>query len=107
MKVTAWNNGGHLESGAGYGLKISIADRDRHFKPGWRTVILEMEGYPKTVEVNIRKKSFWEGICREMISKDIGCWLLKNELVPWQKGRPPKLHLIPKSGNKFFLELPK
>ena len=106
MIVTAWNNGLHDESGSGYGLKVSNTDRNQYFKREWGTVFLELEGFLQLVEVNIRKKSFWEGTCRELISKDIGVWLRKNGLAPRQKGRPPKLHLIPKSGNKFFLELP-
>lgn len=73
MIVTAWNNGSHNESGAGYGLKVPYSDRNQYFKRVWGTVLLELEGYPHLVEVNIRKKSFWEGTCRELIRKDIGC----------------------------------
>jgi len=106
MNVTAWNNGSYKESGAGYGLKVSKSDRDQYFKREWGTILLELEGYSTSVEVNIRKKSFWEGTCREMICKDIGLWLLQNGLAPWPKRKPPKLYLVPKGGNKFFLKLP-
>ena len=34
MIVIAWNNGGHHPSGAGYGLKISITDRNQYFNRG-------------------------------------------------------------------------
>ena len=42
MIWTAWNNGEHHETGAGYGFKVSAADRDRYFNPVWQTVILEL-----------------------------------------------------------------
>lgn len=40
MKVTAWNSGKHLESGAGYGFKLSIEDRDTFFDKDWTTVFV-------------------------------------------------------------------
>ena len=36
--ATAWNNGKWHASSAGYGLKVSVADRDRFFRRDWRTV---------------------------------------------------------------------
>jgi hypothetical protein len=32
MIVTAYNNGQHHPSGAGYGLRLSVKDRDKYFK---------------------------------------------------------------------------
>lgn len=107
MIVTAWNNGDHHESGAGYGLKVSAADRDRYFRREWGTVVLELEGYPKLVEVNIDKDSFWGLKCRELISQEIGGWLKRNGLAPWAKGKPPKFIIEPKPENRFFVRLSK
>lgn len=107
MIVTAWNNGSHHSSGAGYGLKLQSQDRDRYLHRDWKTIILELEGYSKLVEVNIDKPSFWGPVCRELISKHIGTWLIENNLAPWLKGNPPKLNLEPLGGNKFLLRLPK
>lgn len=107
MIVTAWNNGSHHKSGAGYGLKLTIADRDQYFKREWGTVTLELEGYPKPVEVNIDKDSFWGPKCRELIGQEIGAWLRKNGAAPWVKGKPPMLRMEPQSGNRFFVQLPK
>ncbi len=45
MIVTAWNNGRHHASGAGYGLKVAIADRDRYFDPEVASVVLELKGW--------------------------------------------------------------
>jgi hypothetical protein len=73
MIWTAWNNGKHHASGAGYGFKIAVADRDRHFQRGWDTVSVELPqsgGGPLAVEVNIAKDSFWSEECREVIHHD-------------------------------------
>jgi len=32
MRATAWHNGGPLATAAGYGIKFTEADRDRHFE---------------------------------------------------------------------------
>ena len=104
MIVTAWNNGQHHASGAGYGLKVRTVDRDRYFLPRWHTVLLELAGKDTPVEVNIRKRSFWGPNCRELISAQIGRWLQENGYVPWPKGRPPKFSLEPVADNRFRLK---
>jgi hypothetical protein len=101
MIVKAWNNGAYSSSGAGYGLKITVVDRDRYFHTDWEDVILELEEYPHLVEVNVKKESFWGPVCRELISKDIGVWMRENGLAPWPKGRPPKLEMQPIGGRRF------
>ena len=103
MIATAWNNGKHHPSGAGHGLKLHMQDRDRYFIKAWKTVVLELEGYSETVEVNVDKPSFWGPTRRELISKHIGIWLIANNLAPWSKGKPPKLNLKPEGGNKLIL----
>jgi len=103
MIVTAWNNGSHNRNGNGYGIKISIQDRDRYFHTEWKTILLTLEGEPGYLEININKISFWNTTCRELISVDIGRWLIKHELAPWPKGNPPKLILTQLEGNKFRL----
>jgi len=106
MIVTAWKAGKHNKTGTGYGLKIKIKDRDKYFKKHLKTVILELEGYPEPVEVNIDKFSFWNSICHELISKEIGKWLIKNGFAPWPKYNPPKLSLEPLSHNRFVVTKP-
>lgn len=92
MIWTAWNNGRHHQSGAGYGFRVSAADRDTYFDRSWKIVTLELPSREAriTVTANIDKPSFWDGTCREMISKEIGQWLIARGLAPWPKGHPPK-----------------
>ncbi|NOT45407.1 MAG: hypothetical protein HOP14_12460 [Acidobacteria bacterium] len=95
MVWTAWNNGGHLASGAGYGFKLDGADRDLHFSPDWESVQIrlpEHDGYSVAV-VNVDKKSFWGARCREVISRDIGKWLNDQGHAPWPKGNPPRFEV--------------
>jgi hypothetical protein len=103
MRITAWNNGKHLPSGAGYGLKVDIEDRDRWFDPKWQFIWLHLEGEQGEFQVNVGKKSFWTDACHELIHKNIGEWLIKNDLAPWSKGKPPKLELEHIKGNHLIL----
>ena len=103
MKVTVWNNGEHHSDGNGYGIKISSFDRDQYFLREWKTIQLEMDGEIPTVEINIDKDSFWNKSCRELISVEIGKWLIKNKLAPWMKGNPPHLELNKIEGRRFHL----
>lgn len=102
MIVTAWNNGQHHTGGTGYGLKLSVTDRDRYFKREWRTVLVELPD-SKVVEANVDKKSFWGPNCRELISKEFGAWLRREGLAPWKSGQPPKLQLTPVGEGRFQL----
>ncbi len=102
MRVTAWNNGGHHSTGAGYGLKVNRRDRDSWFQRDWSKVLVELPS-GSLIEVNIDKESFWGDTCRELISKEIGKWLLDRKLAPWSKGNPPKLDLEPLNENRFRL----
>jgi len=40
---TAWNNGGHLATGVGYGLKVPVMDLDKYFKREWTSVLLSFQ----------------------------------------------------------------
>lgn len=101
MEVTAWNNGKHHSTGAGYGFKLSVEDRDRFFKKEWRTVYLKLPSRDEEIEVNIDKPSFWSQSCRELISKEIGEWLISCGLAPWEPRHPPKLTLEMVEKNHF------
>ncbi len=102
MLVTGWNNSAHHKSGAGYGLKVDSADRDRYFSKDWRNVVIELSDGTEAI-VNIDKESFWDRTCRELISKDIGRWLRSQGLASWPPGQPPKLSLETRGGNRFAL----
>ncbi len=64
-------------------------------------MILEFEGEAEQAVVNVEKESFWSSACRELISKEIGSWLIKNRKAPWPKGYPPKMELRYIDGNRF------
>lgn len=103
---TAWNNGKHLTSGAGYGLKVPINDRDMYFERNWSKIILELPkppGYTE-VEVNISKTSFWNKGCHELICRDIGIWLRDLGLAPWPSRNPPKLQIQVVVENRFRIK---
>ncbi len=104
MIVSAWANGRHAPTGVGYGLKVSAADRDRHFNRDIEKVSIFLPGLSQPVAVNTAKKSFWNGTCRELISKDIRDWLWRNGYAPWPVGDPPKFILTPLGDNVFRLE---
>jgi len=101
MEVTAWNNGKHSSTGAGYGFKISLEDRDRFFKKEFGKVLIKIPSHAEEIEVNIDKPSFWNQTCHELISKGIGEWLISSGLAPWESGHPPKFTLKKVEGNHF------
>jgi hypothetical protein len=105
INATAWNNGQHRRSGAGYGLKISSADRDRHFRREWRTVQLRI-GAAIPIVANVDKPSFWNDSCRELISAQLGRWMLANQLAPWPSGQPPRFSLVPREPAVFEISIP-
>lgn len=73
MVVSAWNGGGCHASGAGYGVRMSSADRDRLVRREWGTVTVELpDGTSATA--NVDGKAFWKN-CPELRSKDIGRWM--------------------------------
>ena len=103
FRATAWNNGGWRDSGAGYGLKISAEDRDRHFGRKWNTVTLRLIGERtnRVAEANVAKTSFWGPQCRELIKLEIGQWLIENGLRRWPLNAPPGFHMRHVDGREF------
>lgn len=57
---------------------MNRADRDRYFDRNSRYVTLRLEGQTVDISVNTGKASFWNGICGELLSKEIGLWLINN-----------------------------
>ncbi len=92
--AVAWNNGSHHASGAGYGLKISARDPDTHLKREWNSVDLYLPGRSQPTRVGVDS-------CRELISQEIGAWLISNGMAPWPKGRPPKFKLVARAERAF------
>jgi len=100
MRVTAWNNGSPRSTGAGYGLRMSADDRDRHFHASWDHIVIDL-GEQGATEVQL-SESFWSR-CTELRSAAVGRWLLRRHLAPWPHGEPPRLDLSPSGGNRFRL----
>ena len=98
MRVTAWTNGSPTSSGAGYGLRLAMNDRDHYFLPSWDHIIINLGEHQETV-VRL-SASFWAN-CTELRSAAVGRWLLDEHLAPWPKGDPPGLLLQYDGGNKF------
>jgi len=101
LAVTAWNNGKHHASGAGYGLRVSIADRDKHMKREWGSIDLYLPVPDGLAKVNIDKPSFWTDSCRELIHHQIGAWLIHQRKGHWPKGSPPKIKLVQRGERAF------
>jgi hypothetical protein len=80
--ASAWSNGSPSRTGAGYGLKFTDEDRDRHFDRHWKTVVLELDG-GQTVTASV-SEAFWRK-CAELRAAGIGRWLMANEAAPWPK----------------------
>ncbi len=101
MIATAWNNGSHRSTGAGYGLRLEKADRDAYFSRDRSAVVIR---FPNGVhaEVGVDNNSFWSG-CVELRSEEIGQWFLAAGLAPWPSGKPPKLLLKNVEANHFVL----
>ena len=100
MRAKGWHGGPASKSGAGYGIRISEADRDAHFDPEWPSVRIKVGTKWVAVEVSL---SFWEN-CPELRSKEIGEYMLDQGLAPWPKGKPPVFELIPDGDATFKLE---
>lgn len=102
MEVTAWNNGRYHPTGAGYGLKISAIDRDRHFVRAWKSVFIRLPN-GADIEVNTDKASFWNNSCRELISREIGAWMIERGHAPWPRNAPPTFELQSIGERRFIL----
>jgi hypothetical protein len=99
VRAVGWRGGTADErSPAGYGIKFTPADRDRHFDPQWTSVILELADGP-TIEVALTD-SFWRS-CSELRSADLGRWLLAARRAPWPKSAPPGIAVNPIADNRF------
>lgn len=99
--VTGWSNGRGSRTGAGYGLRVRRADRDRYFDPEWSSVELVL-GRDEVTVVPV-SSSFWR-TCTELRSTDVGRWLLERDLAPWPVRQPPSLALTLIAEGRFKLE---
>ena len=92
MKVTAWKNGT-------YGIRVGKKNAHKFFKKEWENIKVEIDGVFHTFKL---ASTFW-ATCPEFRGKTIKAWLLSRKLIPWPKGKPPMLELIPLGENRFRL----
>jgi hypothetical protein len=105
VQASGWHNGSPRRSGVGYGIRISKADRDRYFVPGWDKVELEFPDGQR-VQVDLTR-SFWKPgkACAELRDAEIGRWLIAQGAASWPKGSPPRLILGPLGPKRFSVTL--
>jgi len=103
MEWSAWTNGKPTQTGSGLGLQVPLADRAKHFDRRWQDVVLELETNEGVIEVraNVRKRSFWSPTCGELITAQIGLWLLAQRLVPWPERERPKFKVSALGDGRF------
>lgn len=97
IEVSAWRNSTHNDiTGAGYGIRFSLA----HYAilQNWKELIIGNTG----IILKRGNKVLKQGCC-EIRSKLIGKYLIQNNLINWQKGKPSKLKLEDLGQNKFKL----
>lgn len=101
--VTTWDNGKpNLQTGSGLGLKVAAADRDIYFSRKYQNVKINLDDQIGFVVVNIDKESFWAD-CSELISYEIGVWLIENNYATWNYQKPHKLKISYLGENIFHL----
>ena len=103
--VKTWNNGHYYASRAGYCLKISFDDRAHFFHRDCRMVILHLNGYERLVVVKVAKASFWNRSCGELISREIGIWLQRNNRNHWPNSQPHEVRFSVVGERAFRVEL--
>ena|SRR5260370_29739634 len=75
LECSVWNNGG-----SGWGLKVlgGSAIRNKYFRRDRSPVYVELDG--TSFPINIDKKGFWTGSCRELIGVALRDWITKHQL---------------------------
>lgn len=97
MEVSAWSNG----SGT-FGVRVGIANRREHFEEDWTRIVVEIDGEDHEFPLT---GGFWRD-CPEF--RDRGTpvmkkWLQQNRSIDWERGKPPRMELIPLGANRFRL----
>ncbi len=100
MEVSGWKNGKFSARRAvALGVSVGRENVKRFFDKKWNIVLVELDG--TTIPVKLTS-TFWNK-CPELRSSAIGDWMRRKGLVPWPKGKPPKMLLTPRDGNRFRL----
>jgi hypothetical protein len=102
MIASAWHNGQSPHDPGSYGIRVSVADRDKFMSSEWTSITLVLSTV-SSVEI-APTPSFWRK-CPEFRSVIIGQWLLDSGAAPWPKGKPPRIALESLGKAKFSVEV--
>jgi hypothetical protein len=102
MNATIWKNGATEQIGQFYGLRISLDDRDRHFKRMWHEIEVVIHGAIHRFEIGA---TFWTGspVIRDNDKKPIRSWVAENSSLTWPPFEPPTVTLEPLGDVRFRL----
>lgn len=97
IEVSSWRNSTHNNiSGAGYGIRIPYSNYN--LLENWQKIIIS-----NTEDIVHRSNRSFKKKCPEIRSKLIGYYLIKNNLIDWNKNKTVKLKLEDLGNNVFRL----
>lgn len=97
MRASAWKNGGNT-----YGISVGKPNREAYFEQHWQSIEVVIDDGSHTFKLT---PSFWNdcphfGDSGASIIRD---WLQTNYSLPWPKGKPPQMQLLPLGEGRFEL----
>ena len=94
MEAAAWKNR------YTYGIRVGPKNRERFFDRSWDHIEVEMDGQIHRFPIT---DSFWRKCpeFRDRGTPQIRDWLRGHFRLPWPKGEPPHMELVPLGGNRF------
>ncbi|MBI5538526.1 MAG: hypothetical protein HY951_00570 [Bacteroidia bacterium] len=107
IEVSAWNNGQHHESGAGYGIYVLKKDRKFILDKNINFISIKIDGkeeFKASISNSFKRIGKIRKImCGEIRKIEIGIWFKELNLLHWEKNNPPKFDLTHIKGNEFTL----
>jgi hypothetical protein len=96
--ASSWNNGKpNYQRGTGLGLRIDTAYQPTIFSGQFTTIDIYHNNSLIAGNVNVSNKA-----CHELISVDIGLWLINNNLHQWPVNKPHRFTITHQPNtNKF------
>ena len=99
--VKTWSNGkANEKTGSGYGLRIGKNNRDKYFSDNVKYFLIINN---KKIKMNITPGFYKE--CPEIRDKEIGMFLVNNNLHKWKKRSTHPLNMIKVDDETFELKL--
>jgi hypothetical protein len=100
MIGTAWKSG---RDGGTFGIRVGRVDADKFFQHDSPNVVLDLGD--KIVEIKLTDS--FRRKCSELRGSALKDFFFDRGIVPWPKGKPPKIEIIPCGGNRFSVSLRK